>query len=216
MIKVFRLSLFLLSATPVISFAQQSAIYTHDLKEFEKATALYKDKQYQSAQIIFEKVKASTNNQEVQADCAYYIANCAIRLNQFGADNMVEKFVEDYPTSTKQNQAYIEVAHYYFAEGSYPRALEWFDKADTSSMSPAEKERYNFQKGYANFTLKNKKEAQKYLNKVVNSQKYGSQAKYYLGICRMKPMIIIAQINISNKFLTKTSTKKKWVIFKRI
>ena len=55
MIKVFRLSLFLLSAVPAVSIAQQSAIYTHDLKEFEKAQALYKDKQYQSAQIIFEK-----------------------------------------------------------------------------------------------------------------------------------------------------------------
>ena len=181
MIKVFRLSLFLLSAVPAVTIAQQSAIYTHELKEFEKAQALYKDKQYQSAQIIFEKVKTSTNNQEVQADCAYYIANCAIRLNQFGADAMIERFVEDYPTSTKQNQAYIEVAHYYFSEGNYPKAIEWFDKANTSSMSNVEMERYNFQKGYAYFTIKNNKEAQKYLNKVVNSQTYGSQAKYYLG-----------------------------------
>src|SRR5690606_17798795 len=140
MIKVFRLSLFLLSAVPAVSIAQQSAIYTHELKEFEKAEALYKDKQYQSAQIIFEKVKTSTTNQEVQADCAYYIANCAIRLNQFGADAMIERFVEDYPTSTKQNQAYIEVAHYYFNEGNYPKAIEWFDKANTSSMSNAEME----------------------------------------------------------------------------
>lgn len=206
MIKVFRLSLFLLSATPVISVAQQSAIYTHDLKEFEKATALYKDKQYQSAQIIFEKVKASITNQEVQADCAYYIANCAIRLNQFGADTMVEKFVEDYPTSTKQNQAYIEVAHYYFAEGSYPRALEWFDKANTSSMSHAELERYNFQKGYANFTLKNKKEAQKYLNKVVNSQKYGSQAKYYLGYMSYET----DDYNSANQYFEQVSDQDKY------
>lgn len=181
MIKIFRFSLLTLALTPVFSMAQQSAIYTHDLQYFEKAEALYKDKQYQSAQIIFEKVQENNPNTEVKADCAYYIANCAIRLNQLGADALVERFVEDYPTSTKQNQAYIEVAHYYFDEGNYPKSLEWFDKADTSSMSNEEKERYNFQKGYAYFTTKNKKEAEKYLNKVVNSKNYGSQAKYYLG-----------------------------------
>ena len=44
------------SAVPTIS-AQQSAIYTHELSEFDKAVLLYKDKQYQSAQILFERVK---------------------------------------------------------------------------------------------------------------------------------------------------------------
>ena len=44
---------------------------------------------------------------EVESDCVYYIANCAIRLNQIGADVLVERFVENYPTSTKTNQAYI-------------------------------------------------------------------------------------------------------------
>ena len=206
MIKVFRLSLFLLSAVPAVSFAQQSAIYTHDLKEFEKAQALYKDKQYQSAQIIFEKVKTSTNNQEVQADCAYYIANCAIRLNQFGADAMIERFVEDYPTSTKQNQAYIEVAHYYFGEANYPKAIEWFDKANTSNMSASEMERYNFQKGYAYFTVKNNKEAQKYLNKVVNSATYGNQAKYYLGYMSYET----DDYNSANQYFEQVSDQDKY------
>lgn len=181
MIQIFRLSLFLLAAAPTVVFSQQTSIYTHELKEFDNAVALYKEKQYQSAQILFEKVKATNTNQEVQADCAYYIANCAIRLNQFGADALIENFVEDYPTSTKQNQAYIEVAHYYFDEGNYPKSLEWFNKVDTSSMSHADKEKYNFQKGYAYFSAKNNKEAQKYFNNVINSPTYGNQAKYYLG-----------------------------------
>jgi outer membrane protein assembly factor BamD (BamD/ComL family) len=105
MIKVVSYSLCMLLASISYVSAQQTAIYSHDLKEFDRAIALYKDKQYQSAQILFDKVQSQATNQEVQADCAYYIANCAIRLNQVGADAMIEKFVADYPTSTKQNQA---------------------------------------------------------------------------------------------------------------
>ena len=180
MIKYLKLSFLVVFFSGTL-FAQQSSVYTHDLTEFNRAVELYKDKQYQAAQILFDKEKTKTNNQEVEADCAYYIANCAIRLNQMGADVLVENFVEDYPTSTKTNQAYIEVAHYYFDEGNYPKSLEWFDKADSNSMSQADKEKYNFQKGYAYFTAKNNKEAAKYFNMVVNSKTFGSQAKYYLG-----------------------------------
>lgn len=161
--------------------AQKSAIYTYDLKDFDKALALYNDKQYASAQHIFESVKNTAVTEEVKSDCAYYIANCAIRTNQVNADALMEKFVEDYPTSTKQNQAYIEVAQYFFEQGNYPKALQWFDRVDEGYMSKKESDKFNFQKGYSYFTAKKKKEATTYFNKVVNSQEYGSQAKYYLG-----------------------------------
>lgn len=161
--------------------AQQSNIYTHELTDFDKAVALYKDRQYNAAQIIFDRVKTSNVSHEVKSDCAYYSANCAIRLEQPGADILIENFVEEYPTSSKQNQAFIEVAHYYFDQSNYPQALKYFEKADESSMSMEEREKFNFQKGYCYFSAKNKKEADKYFNKVVNSKEFGSQAKYYLG-----------------------------------
>ena len=141
--KVSRLFLLFSFATTAPVFAQQSAIYTNDLREYNKAVSLYKEKQYQAAQIIFEKVKAENenNNSDVEADCAYYIANCAIRLNQANADQLMESFVEDYPTSTKQNQAYIEVAHYYFEQGKYPQSMKWFDKVDESTLSQDDRDK---------------------------------------------------------------------------
>ncbi|MDX6188484.1 tetratricopeptide repeat protein [Flavobacterium sp. Fl-318] len=179
-----RLSWFFLFQIILISTtvsAQKSAIYTYDLKDFDKALALYKDKQYASAKPIFEYVKNNATTEEVQSDCAYYIANCAIRTNQPNADELMEKFVTDYPTSTKQNQAYIEVAHFFFEQGNYPKALQWFDKVDESYMSKSDLDKFNFQKGYSYFNAKKKKEATTYFNKVVNSAEFGSQAKYYLG-----------------------------------
>lgn len=161
--------------------AQKSTIYTHDLADFNKAVSLFNDMQYAPAQIIFEKVKLETTDEELKSDCAYYDANCAIRLNRANADVLMEKFVSDYPTSAKSNQAFIEVAHYYFEQRNYPRALHWFEKVDESQLSNRDRDKFNFQKGYAFFSSKNKKEATTYFNKVVNSAEYGSQAKYYLG-----------------------------------
>jgi tetratricopeptide (TPR) repeat protein len=173
---------FLLPLAGITSVSgQQSEIYTHKLSEYDNAILLYKDKQYQSAQILFDRVKQNNNDQEVQSDCAYYIANCAIHLNQSNADELMERFVADYPTSTKQNQAFAEVAQFYFEQGKYPQALDYFDKVDESALTYQEIEKFNFQKGYSYFSANKRKEATSYFNKVANSKEYGSQAKYYLG-----------------------------------
>jgi tetratricopeptide (TPR) repeat protein len=172
--------LFFVSGISVVS-GQQSEIYTHNLADFDNAVVLFKNKQYQSAQIVFERIKHETKNQDTQADCAYFIGICAIRLNQNNADELIERFVTDYPTSSKQNQAYIEVAQYYFEQGKFPQALAYFDKVDEGALTYEQTEKFTFQKGYAYFTAGNKKEAGNYFNKVLNSKEFGSQAKYYLG-----------------------------------
>jgi tetratricopeptide (TPR) repeat protein len=186
--------------------AQQSEIYVHNLSEFDKAIELFKDKQYQSAQILFERVKQVNKAMDVQSDCAYYIATCAIRLNQSNADEMMERYVSNYPTSSKQNQAFKEVASFYFEEGKYPQALEYFNKVDESSLTFNEVEKYNFQKGYAHFTAKNKKEATAYFNKVVNSKEFGSQAKYYLGFMAYEG----DNYQEANKYFNQVSTDEKY------
>src|SRR5688572_11184164 len=161
--------------------AQESKVYTHGQKDYQEALALYNNKQYQAAQTIFESVKNNTRDVETQANSAYYAANSAIRLNQLGADKLMEDFVENYPTSTKRNSAYMDVASYYFETGKYPYALKWYNKVDQSSMSRQDKERFNFNYGYSLFSSKKPKEAERYLNMVSTSSTYGAQAKYYLG-----------------------------------
>jgi tetratricopeptide (TPR) repeat protein len=179
--KLSWLYLFLFFVQSFSISAQKTVIYTYDSKDFDKAISLYNDSQYASAQLIFEKVKSAAANEELKSDCSYYIANCAIRTNQPNADLLMERFVTDYPTSRKQNQAYINVAQYYFAQGNYPQALQWFDKVEEGNLSYKDQDQYYFQKGYSFFSSKNKKEAITYFNKVTNSAEYGSQAKYYLG-----------------------------------
>jgi tetratricopeptide (TPR) repeat protein len=84
--------------------------------------------------------------------------------------------------STKSNQAFIEVAHYYFDQGNYTQALQWFEKVNESQLSGNDK----FKKGYSFFNSKNKKEATTYFNRVVNSQEYGSQASIIWALWLMR------------------------------
>tara|TARA_R110002072_G_scaffold108026_2_gene234666 strand:+ start:66438 stop:69458 length:3021 start_codon:yes stop_codon:yes gene_type:complete len=172
-------SLFLLIS--FTSFSQQTANFTNDLVQYNQAIELYNNNQFLAAQSLFSRIKENADQETIKADCAYYIANCAVRLNQQDADQLMEDFVENYPTSIKRNSAFIDVANYYFEQGKYSYARKWYDKVDASNLSRSEMERFNFNNGYSYFKSKRYNEAKKYLNKVNDSEKYGSQAKYYLG-----------------------------------
>ena len=164
-----------------LGIAQKSAIYTSDLQDYQKALTLYNNKQYKAAQSLFDDIKDNTNDVTIQSDCAYYIANCAVRLNQSNADDLITDFVEEYPTSTKRNTAFLDVADYYFNNGKYAYSRKWYEKVDEGSVPRTEKDRFNFNYGYSLYSTKDEKKATKYLNRVVNSKEYGSQAKYYIG-----------------------------------
>ena len=161
--------------------AQKSTIYNSNLKDFETAVSLYNAGQYASAKIVLDRVLSNSDYQEIQADCLYYTALCAIRERQPNAGSWMERFVSNYPTSTKKNQGYVELGHFYFQQGDYEKALMGYEKVDEMYLNANESEKYNFQKGYSFFIAKNKKLASAYFNKVLNTQYYGSQAKYYLG-----------------------------------
>ncbi|MFO7720527.1 MAG: tetratricopeptide repeat protein [Gillisia sp.] len=162
-------------------FAQQSAIYTNSLVKFNRALELYNNQQYLAAQTLFGDVKDETDDEKIESDCAYYIANAAVRLGQPGADDLMQNFVERYPTSTKRNSAFVDVADYYFQTGKYALARKWYDRVDEKAMSRAERERFYFNNGYAYFSSKQFDQAEPYFNKVRDSKEFGSQAKYYLG-----------------------------------
>ncbi|MFV0541237.1 MAG: tetratricopeptide repeat protein [Aestuariibaculum sp.] len=162
-------------------FAQKSATYTSNFVDYQRAILLFNDSQYLAAQDLFSDIKQANTDKNIQADCAYYIANCAVRLNQQNAERLIEDFVNDYPTSTKRNSAFIDVADYYFKSGKYAYARKWYNKVDERALGRTELERFNFNNGYAAFSAKQYKEAKTYLTKVENSKEYGSQAKYYIG-----------------------------------
>ncbi len=162
--------------------AQKSIIYTHELVEFNHAMQLYSNKDYVASQLVFEKIKNNFDEaSELKARSYYYEAFCAIRLKQKNADDLMNAFFEKFPTSTKRNTAFLEVGNYYFNNRSYAYALKWFNKINESNLTLYNQEEFNFKKAYALFAVGSFANSRKYFSKLLDSDKYGAQAKYYYG-----------------------------------
>ena len=72
-----------------ILFAQETSIYTSEFKDYQKALTLYNNQQYKAAQSLFDDIKYETEDETLKSDCSYYIAKCAVRLNQKNADDLM-------------------------------------------------------------------------------------------------------------------------------
>ena len=163
-------------------FAQKTAIYTNSLKEYNHAVELYQNKAYVAAQHKFNNLKNNFDHaSELKANCEYYAAICGIRLGQRNSDDLMQKFVDKYPTSTKRNNAFIDVADYYYKVGKYSYAAKWYKKVNTTNLNIKQEEAFNFKYGYSLFATKNYALAKNYFLGLLDSQEYGAQAKYYYG-----------------------------------
>ncbi len=187
-------------------FGQQSKIYTNDLVVYNHATELYLNKDYNAAQILFERIKNTFHDDsELKARSYYYEAFCAIRLGQKDGDELMKSFFEKYPTSTKRNNAYLEVSDFYFKNGKYAYALKWYSKVDTSNLSSFNKEEFIFNKAYSYYAVGSNTNAKKYFSELLDSPKYGSQAKYYYGFMAYKD----DDFAEADKYLSEVSAKNR-------
>lgn len=186
--------------------AQQTAVFDNDFSNYQNATSLYNAKQYLSAQHLFQKVQDEAKSEVLLAESAYFIANCAVRLNQSNAEELVLNFVEQYPTSTKRNTAFLDIGNYYFDTKKYAYAKKWYDKVDEATLNFSDKENFYFNYGYTNFSVGNKKDAERYLQRVTTSKDYGAQAKYYIGYMAYQG----DDYNIANTYFEQVSDNEKY------
>ncbi len=161
--------------------AQASDSYYNPDTQFIKAVNLYFDKEYKAAEYEFEQLKNTRKNPQVLGDVYFYLASIAVRTGQENADELLAYFTQHFPTHPKRNLAYFDAADYYFAHGDYRQAQEYIMQVDPGDLSPAEYEKYNFYLGYTYLKQGKYKKAKRLFEKLLDSEKYGTQAKYYYG-----------------------------------
>ncbi|NVK52928.1 MAG: tetratricopeptide repeat protein [Flavobacteriaceae bacterium] len=167
-----------------ILYAQQSEANIDVKSTYSHALKLYNNKAYAAAQKLFKQVALQDNT--LKSDADYYTAITAVKLNQPNADKLVLKFVEENPSSNKKEKAFLNVGNYYFSNRNPGNALKWYAKIHPTNLSFENKNELNFKMGYALLVAGNLKLAKNKFYSLINTTKYGSEAKYYYGYIAYK------------------------------
>lgn len=187
-------------------YAQKTEAQHQLQKEYQKAISLFDNGAYVSAQDIFDDLQQQSKAPQIAYDAAYYFAVCSIRLNQSNAEQSIEQFLKNYPTSPRQNTIYLDAGDYYFANAKYVRAQKWYKNVKINKLPAPKKEQFYFNNGYVNYVTKNYKEAQQNLSKVEYSDVYGAQAKYYMGFMSYE----VNDYDSASKYLDQVSNQERY------
>ena len=161
--------------------AQQSGAYYIEMSQFQRAFQLYESGQYDAAISLFNRVRENASNTFIRADAEFYIASASVRTQQKNAEQLMDKFISNYPTHPRRNSAYFDVAQFYFRNKQPAYALKWFEKVDEQVMSTNQKNELYFQRGYCYFVGKKYEKAKADFLRAARSLDYEEDAKYYLG-----------------------------------
>lgn len=171
-------------------FAQFPAYFDVNSK-YKQATELFEQEKYTAASSLFYEVEkdksiqtpqsynnAFTSNLKVNSE--FYRAVCALELGNDDAEQLFKRFVKNHPESPKSKQAYFQFGKYYFNQGNYQEALNWFTKVSSIDLIGKDDTEYKFKTAYSFFETKDYASAKPLFGIVKDEgSKYSEQATYY-------------------------------------
>lgn len=175
---LFSISLFALGSLN----AQNTLHQNNDNRFFRFGLELLDKHKFSAAREQFERYLNEGNDEIKKADAEYYVAYCALNLDNPDGTQLIADFVAKRPNHPKAAKAYYNLGVNAFDSRDWQTANKYLKLANTNVLNATERSETNFKIAYSAFSLNNKKESIEYfdLAKKENSEYY-ADANYYSG-----------------------------------
>jgi TolA-binding protein len=173
-------------------FAQQNPSF-QVYRNYHAGTDLLERNMFAAASAQYKLVadyKLKTSNQPqfesklslLKENAQYYLALCALELDNDDAENMFLRFIREHPENPLAKLAIYQIGKVYSKQGKYKESLVWFDKITAGQLGGRDNTEYKFRKGYAYFTLNDFNNAQILFGEVKNKRSpFTDDATYYFA-----------------------------------
>lgn len=161
--------------------AQKSLVYDNDNVHYRRATEYFEKEKFGTAQQHFRKAAESYDASSLMRSYAeYYIAFCAIELENQDAEYLMTNFIENNPENIKSDEARFYLGRYYYRNRSYRRAAGWFASARLIMLPPELRDEYYFRMGYSFFMSDQYDEASRAFYEIKDGRsEFSAPATYY-------------------------------------
>ena len=166
-------------------FAQRSVEqYNPDLP-YKQAVELFEREKYTAARKLFEDImEAATDKRDyLYSNSQYYIALCAIELNQPDAESLLLRFISDNPDNPKTPFANFRMARYHYNARKYKKAIERFEMLSPRDLDANQAVEYHFLLGHSYFMEHDNIKARTSFFQIKdgNDTRYSSPALYFFS-----------------------------------
>ncbi|MEP2025369.1 MAG: tetratricopeptide repeat protein [Reichenbachiella sp.] len=166
--KIFSLVVCLAACFQAVS---QPIIDVHT--RYNHARDLYERGAFKASRVEFSK----SLEEPYLAESTFYLASSAIRAGQADGEQLMNEFVEAFPSHIYAQRAYLDIANFYFGKGRYKEALDNYNKSE-GYLSPE----LTFNKGYCQFHLNEYDQSLETFKKLDGTfSTYQNDAAYFRG-----------------------------------
>ncbi len=177
-------SLFLIVLLTSIAGPEYVSATPEELKfHYDRGVSLYENQKYTAAKKEFsEAAKYITIDDHGDAmRTRFYMALCAASLGEGDAQELLEKFVFEYPNSIYVNDVHFALGNVYYDKEDYQSAYNEFMTVNPFDLNFAQRDEYNFKTGYSAYKCGDEDKAYSYFKNCISGSKYYPHAVYYIS-----------------------------------
>lgn len=186
---------------------------------YSRALHMYQDKNYNGCidQMTHLLEMNPTAQQREEAD--YYIAKSALAQGDVNAVDLLNSFLENYPTSLYRNDVRKSIGDYYFIQNRYAKAYAEYKQVDETTLTGSQKDDYIYRKSYCQLKLADYNDAEKGFKQLCGSQQYANSSNFYCGYIAYvkgdynKAVSYFNQVNANSQLGDMTNYYKSQIYF---
>ncbi|HMQ59394.1 MAG TPA: tetratricopeptide repeat protein [Flavilitoribacter sp.] len=173
-----------------ILHAQSSTVFTDANEAYKRGEAFMEKGLLDQAQQEFQQTIAKlkpVNEPEAElllTKAEFNYAKCAVQLNDPDGEKLILDFIRSHRPDPIANDALVEIANYYYNDGKYEKAVEYYSQVPTGGMTREQRSEVRFKMGYSFFVQKRFPQAKANFAEIKDfDNEYYYPTNYYLGLC---------------------------------
>lgn len=147
---------------------------------YNRGQLMFQEENYEGCIDQMQQYKNLTTGANVE-NADYFIAMSSLALGHDNAEELLLRFLANYPQSVKRADVIMSIGDIAFDAGAYGKALVNYDKINVSCFNGSRAEDYTYRVAYSELMLAEYNDALAGFNALYNSKKYGNAAKFYEG-----------------------------------
>ena len=168
-----------LVAAPMVAMAQPGVMSSEAAGYLERGKQMYESHNYVGAIDQLEHMKQLPADASMREQADYYIALSRFEQGDDGSLMALQRFIDQYPASTKAVEAQMKIGNYYFYRGQWESALFSYSLVRNRALDLNSDEDLEYRRAYCNLRLGNYHEAERQYNELDRSTRYAGASEFY-------------------------------------
>ena len=148
---------------------------------FSRGLAMYDDHNYVGCIDQLVQLRSFTLTPRQSEDAMYYLAMATLHSDDDEALELLDEFMNRYPSSPRYQDALASTGDFYFTRGDYKAALERYGRVNPEALTPGRHADLRYRTGYSQLMLGNYEQAAPCFEELRSDAEYGNAARFYLA-----------------------------------